>query len=387
MGSGKIRLFWATIPSMEGSVTHTIKEKLAVADVLKSYIELQPAGRNFKARCPFHNEKTPSFTVSPERGTWHCFGCNEGGDIFTFLMKFENLEFGEALKILAERAGVELRRVSPMEYKQFSLLYDLQAAARDFFIKQLGEAPVAVQYLEKRGLTKETIDTFEIGWAPNAHDALARHLINLGFTTEDIIRAGLAAKSDRGLVFDRFRGRIMFPIANHSGKVVAFTGRILPELEFNPSTSSGQVAKYINSPETPIFQKSRILYNFNRAKSAIREADAAFLVEGQMDVVMTWQSGVKYVVASSGTALTADHLAALRRITEKVVLSFDSDEAGLVAIERAIDLAETMDFGVKVAVAEGAKDPADLAKEDPLRASTSSDTSTRRQIFAIATTS
>jgi DNA primase len=344
---------------MDTSPAHMVKEKLHVLDVLKGYIEVQQAGRNFKALCPFHHEKSPSFMISPDRDTWHCFGCGEGGDIFTFVMKYENVEFGEALKILAEKAGIELRRVSPMEYKHFGLLYDLNAAARDFYRKMYVESPLASDYLKTRGLAPETIEEFEVGWASQGTDELSRHLVNLGYASDDILRAGLAVKSDRGRMFDRFRGRIMFPIWNHSGKVVGFTGRILPQFD------TGDMGKYVNSPETPIFQKSKLLYGFSKVKNAVRDAGMALLVEGQMDMLMVWQAGVKNVVATSGTALTGEHLHALRRLAGKVVLSFDNDSAGYAALERAIDLAESLDFGVKIAVVEGYKDAAEAVQADP----------------------
>ncbi len=344
---------------MDGTPTQLIKEKLHIVDVLKGYLEVQPSGRNFKALCPFHHEKTASFMISPERGTWHCFGCGEGGDIFTFVMKYENLEFGEALKVLAEKAGVELRRVSPMEYKQFGLLYDLNAAAREFYRSRYAEAKIASDYVLSRGLKPETVDEFEIGWAPQSADELSRALVNAGYAPEDVIRAGLVIKSDRGMMFDRFRGRIMFPIWNHAGKTVGFTGRILPQFD------TGETGKYVNSPETPIFQKSKLLYGFAKSKNFIRDAGQALLVEGQMDMIMTWQAGVKNVLAASGTALTAEHLQALRRLTDKVVLSFDNDSAGYTALERAIDLAEAMDFGVKAAVVEKYKDAAEAVVAEP----------------------
>jgi DNA primase len=344
---------------MDGSPVQLIKEKLTVQEVLKGYIELQPAGRNFKALCPFHHEKSPSFMVSPDRQSWHCFGCNEGGDIFSFVMKYEGLEFGEALKILAEKAGIELRRVSPMEYKHFGLLYDINTAAKDFFRKELAKNEEAKAYLKERGLTSDTVNTFEIGWAPVENDALSRHLVQAGFTPDDIIRAGVTLRSDRGMMFDRFRGRVMFPISNHAGKVVGFTGRIFPKFD------TGEVGKYVNSPETPVFQKSRILYGFSVTKKDIREIGAAFLVEGQMDFLMSWQSGVKNAVATSGTALSLDHLQAIRRVADRLVLSFDNDTAGYNALERAIDLAERLDFGVGVAVCEGYKDPAEAVQKEP----------------------
>ncbi len=355
---------------MPSSTTELIKSKLDIAEVLKGYITLQPAGKNLKALCPFHGEKTPSFIVSPERQTWHCFGCNEGGDIFTFVMKYENLEFSEALRLLAEKAGVELRHENPAEYRYSGLLYDLNDAAKEFFRKAFAAAPVAQEYLKGRGLSKETIDEFEIGWAPNEPEALTMSLLNGGRTSpQDLVQAGLSIKTERGLMLDRFRGRIMFPIHNHLGKVVGFTGRILPQLD------RGDMGKYVNSPETPIFQKSKLLYGFWKSKEGIRESKAAVLVEGQMDFLMSWQSGVRNVIASSGTALTADHLRTVHRFAEELILSFDNDTAGSDAAERAIDLGEANDFTVKIAqirtedvsgAAEGSvKDAADAVKADP----------------------
>ncbi len=347
---------------MPSFTTELIKSKLDVVEVLKGYIALHPAGKNLKALCPFHGEKTPSFIVSPERQTWHCFGCNSGGDIFTFVMKYENLEFADALRLLAEKAGVELRHENPAEYRYSGLLYDLNESAKDFFRKAFIAAPVAQEYLTGRGLTKETIDEFEIGWAPNEPEALTMALLNGNRATpQDLVQAGLSIKTERGLMLDRFRGRIMFPIHNHLGKVVGFTGRILPQLD------RGDMGKYINSPETPIFQKSKLLYGFWKSKEGIRESKTAVLVEGQMDYLMSWQSGVRNVVASSGTALTAEHLRAVHRLAEELVLSFDNDTAGSDAAERAIDLGEANDFTVKIATIDvsGAKDAADAVKADP----------------------
>jgi len=241
----------------------------------------------------------------------------------------------------------------------FRSLYELNDAARDFFKKRLENFEPAKKYLTERGLQSETIEEFELGWAPNEAEALGLALINAGYAPQDILEAGLVFKTERGLMTDRFRGRIMFPIHNHFGKTVGFTGRIFPKFE------NENVGKYLNSPETPIFNKSKLLYGFSKAKNFIREAKSAFLVEGQMDFLMTWQSGVKHVVATSGTALTQDHLRALRRVTEEVVVSFDADEAGWVAGERAIDLAEANDFGTKVAVLDSFKDPAEAAEADP----------------------
>lgn len=341
---------------MPSSTTELIKSKLDIVDFLRGYLTLTPAGKNFKALCPFHKEKTPSFMVSPERQSWHCFGCGIGGDIFGFVMRHENIEFGEALRMLAEKAGVELRRENPAEYRYSGLLYDLNDAAKNYFRKALAAAPIAKKYLADRGLKPETIEEFELGWAPNESEALSMHLLNSGSAPQDLLQAGLSIKTERGLMLDRFRGRIMFPIHNHLGKVVGFTGRILPQLD------KGDMGKYVNSPETPIFQKSKLLYGFWKSKDGIREAKAAFLVEGQTDFLMSWQSGIKNVVASSGTALTADHLRSIHRLAEELILGFDNDVAGSDAAERAIDLAEANDFTVKVAVFKDFKDAAEAAQ-------------------------
>lgn len=347
------------IEAMPSPTTELIKNKLDIVEFLRAYMTLAPAGKNFKGLCPFHHEKSPSFMVSPERQSWHCFGCGLGGDIFTFLMRYENIEFGEAMRSLAEKAGVELKHENPAEYKYSGLLYDLNETAKKFFQKALAAAPVAQKYLADRGLKKEIIEEFAIGWAPNEPEGLSMFFLNTGTAPQDLLHAGLAIKTERGLMLDRFRGRIMFPIHNHMGRVVGFTGRILPQL------NKGDMGKYINSPETPIFQKSKILYGFWKSKDAIREKRSAVLVEGQMDFLMSYQSGVKNVIASSGTALTADHLRTLRRFTEEIILSFDNDTAGSDAAERAIALAETNDFSVKIATFVDFKDAADAAQADP----------------------
>ncbi len=340
--------------------TEQIKEKIDIVDFIRSYIALLPAGKNFKANCPFHKEKTPSFIVSPERQTWHCFGaCSEGGDVFKFLMKYENLEFHEALKILAEKAGIELRHVGFQEQKQFGVLYEINESAKDFFKKELYKNQKALNYLKERGLKKEIIEEFEIGLAPSGYDNLTVYLIKSGCDVKDIERAGLNFKTDRGGYIDRFRNRIMFPIYNHFGKTIGFSGRILPEFD------TGEAGKYVNSPETPIFNKSKILYGFYKTKNFIRELKSAVLVEGQMDFLMMYQDGVKNAAAASGTALTPDHLKVLRRQTDFLIFCFDNDEAGLKAAEKSIDLAHNEDFNVKVLVIDKYKDPAEAVLKEP----------------------
>lgn len=341
------------------SPVEEIKAKLDVVEFLRGYLEVIPAGRNFKARCPFHKEKTPSFMISPDRQTWHCFGCALGGDIFEFVMRYEHFEFSEALKHLADKAGIELRRLSPSDQKQFGVLYDINESAAKYFEQQLRESPPAQEYLVGRKMQGETALDFRIGFAPNVNDGLMVHLVKLGYHVEDVARAGLVGKSDRGTYFDRFRGRIMFPIFNHVGKIVGFTGRILPAFD------TGTMGKYINSPETPIFMKSHVLYGLNKSREFLHNERAALLVEGQMDLLMSWQDGVKNVVATSGTALTADHLKALKRHAEKLIVSFDNDDAGIAAGERAIDMAMLNDFDVRVLIIHEGKDPADVVVKTP----------------------
>jgi DNA primase len=337
-----------------------IKDKLDIVDVIREYIPLTPAGKNLKALCPFHKEKTPSFIVSPDRQTWHCFGsCNEGGDAFSFVMKYEHVEFYEALQMLAQKAGVELKRISPSSQKEFGVLYDVNAAAKEFFVQQREDEPKAAEYLEERGLKKETLDDFEIGYAPPNNDALTLHLVNAGYDIADVERAGLVFKTERKTYMDRFRGRVMFPVYNTFGKVVGFSGRVLPEYD------DGKSGKYVNSPETPIFNKSRILYGLHETKQFIRDSQVAMLVEGQMDFLMLYQDGVHNVAATSGTALTQHHLEILRKIAERLILAFDSDDAGMIAIERAIDMAHAVDLNVNVFLLENDKDAAEYIQKNP----------------------
>lgn len=337
-----------------------IKEKLDIIEFIRSYIPIQSSGKNFKALCPFHKEKTPSFIISPERQTWHCFGsCSEGGDIFKFLMKYENLEFHEALKILAEKAGVELKKISPTDQKQFGVLYEINEAAKEFFKQNLKLSTEGKKYLNNRGLKQETIEEFELGLAPEKWDSLTIYLIKKGYSTADIERAGLIFKNERGSLMDRFRNRIMFPICNNFGKTIGFTGRILPQFE------NSETGKYVNSPETLIFNKSKILYGFYKTKNDIREKKEAIIVEGQMDFLMAYQDGVKNIVAVSGTALTVDHLKILKRLTDKIIFCFDNDGAGLKAAERSIDLANQQDFNVKLLIVKNYKDPAEMVQKSP----------------------
>lgn len=337
-----------------------IKEKIDIAEFIGSYITLKPAGKNLKALCPFHQEKTPSFIISPERQMWHCFGsCGTGGDIFKFLMLYENLEFHEALRILAEKAGVEMQRLNLQDQKEFNICYELQEKAKNFFKEELSRFAPAIVYLQKRSLTEQTITEFELGFAPAASDSLILRLVNLGYNINEIVKAGLAVKTETGKCVDRFRGRIMFPIYNQFGKIVGFTGRILPEWE------TANTGKYVNSPETLIFNKSRVLYGFHKSKTEINRSRAAFLVEGQMDFLMSWQTGVKNTVAVSGTALGPEQLKILRRAADNLIVSFDQDSAGIKALERSLEFLNKFDFNISIIDLKNCKDPAEAAAANP----------------------
>ena len=344
---------------MEDNVSK-IKERLNVVDVISGYLKVQKAGANFKAQCPFHNEKTPSFFISPERQIWHCFGCQKGGDIFTFVKEMEGVEFPEALRILAARAGIELEEFDSTIKDSKDRLYQICEASARFFEKQLshsGTGQRAVEYLKSRGLEGATMAKFRLGFAPSAWDSLSGYLRNSGFTEKEIVDAGMVIKRESEGIYDRFRLRIMFPISDVNGRVVGFTGRIFEGDE--------KEAKYINTPQTLIYDKSRILYGLDHSRGEIRKKDKCLLVEGNMDAVMSYQAGITNVVASSGTALTPMHLVILKRFTNNLDFCFDTDSAGAMATKRGIGMALGQDFNVKVVSLNDkeCKDPADYVKK------------------------
>ena len=343
-----------------------IKERLNITDVISGYIRLTKAGVNHRALCPFHNEKTPSFMVSPSRQSWHCFGCGEGGDIFTFVEKIEGIEFLDALKILAGKAGIELEYSDPKMRSEKDRLYEICETSAQFFTQQLGN-PI-INYLYKRGLKDETISEWRLGYSPDSWDSLLTFLKSKGYRETEMEKAGLIIQDTRYKIqdtrwHDRFRNRLMFPIFDTSGRVVAFSGRIMHDVV--PSkTEHADSGKYINSPETILFSKSRILYGFNRAKTDIRKNDAAILVEGQMDVILPWQDGVKNIIATSGTALTEDQLTIIRRLTGNLIMAFDMDDAGFRATKRGVDLAQGLGFNISVLRLESGKDTADFVADN-----------------------
>lgn len=345
-----------------------IKDRLGIVEVIGSYLRLEKAGINYKARCPFHQEKTPSFFVSPARGGYYCFGCHQGGDIFSFVEAVEGLDFLGALKVLADRAGVVLDQSNFKRDPQKQSLYDVLELSKRYYREVLRRHPEAQKYLEGRGLKPETIESFGLGLAPEAWQNLYNFLRQKGFSDETMDKAGLVIKSTRGSVggryYDRFRGRLMFPLADSSGRVVGFSGRVFPpEAEKNPNVGG----KYVNSPQTELYDKGRILYGLDKAKVEIRRQDSVVLVEGQFDLIMSHQSGVANAVAVSGTALTKDHLELLGRLTHNLVMAFDGDAAGVAAASRAIGLALDLGLEVKVAELPPGVDPAELIQKDPDR--------------------
>ncbi|HPA25437.1 MAG TPA: DNA primase [bacterium] len=343
-----------------------IKSKLDIVDLIQEYTPLKQSGINLKGLCPFHNEKTPSFMVSREKQFFKCFGCGEGGDIFTFLQKIENLEFPEALKILAEKAGVKLikQNYNPTFENLKTRLYDLHEIAVEFYQTQFN-SPIgypALSYLKtERGLPDNILKDFQIGYAPESWDVLSKFLKTKGFTDSEIMQSGLVVEKNNnagGLnYYDRFRNRIMFPILDYHQNVVGFTARAMNKEES---------AKYINTPQTLIYNKSQVLYGLDKAKQAIRERGYVILVEGNMDVIASHIAGVKNVVASSGTSLTIDQLKILKRHTENLALCFDADSAGIKAAERGVDLIWAEGLNVKVIILpKSFKDPDELVKKNP----------------------
>ncbi len=362
------------------STIDDIKSRLDIVELVQSYIRLNKAGVNYKALCPFHSEKTPSFIVSPARQTWHCFGCGKGGTHFDFVMAIEGLEFKEALEVLAKRAGIQLKREDPRLRSERTRLHQIVEDAVKLYESVLLEArtperiSAPLAYIKKRGLADETIRAWRIGFAPESWDFLMNHLKQKGYRSEEIERAGLAVKSEQGSYYDRFRGRIMFPVSDASGRVVGFSGRIFEAAPTRDAvgapTSDGSSrsvgAKYINTPQTLIYDKSRVLYGFDKARDEIRKQNAVVLVEGQMDVVMSHQADIKNTVAVSGTALTTHQLQVLKRLASTIISSFDRDQAGEMATKRSLDLASSFGFDRKVAILpKKFKDAADAVLENP----------------------
>jgi DNA primase len=330
-----------------GSFADKVKQQADIVRVIGEYVPLKKAGQNFRGLCPFHAEKTPSFNVHPTKQIYHCFGCGQGGDVFKFVMEMEKCAFPEAIRIVAEKCGIAVPRQkerSPEERKenqQRSVFVEMHREAQTFFVKQIEgtlEGKAARAYLGDRGLDMDAIARFGIGYAPSGGDALLRHL-KAKYNEKLLVESGLVSRDQNGgRLFDRFRRRITFPISNESGKIVAFGARALGD----------DMPKYLNSPETPIYSKSNVLYHLDRAKDALRRQDFAILVEGYMDAIAVARAGISNVVASCGTSLAEPQIKLLGRFTRRVVVNYDPDTAGQTATERSLSLLLEHDFEVRV---------------------------------------
>ena len=349
---------------MINSQIEEIKQNLNIVDIVSEYISLKKTGVNHKGCCPFHNEKTPSFVVSEEKQIWHCFGCGEGGDMFEFVKKIEGIEFYEALKIMASRANVKLKQDPNFKEKSTSKgkSLDVLQITSDFFHALLLKHPKAKQakeYLDKRGVNENSIKIFNIGYSPAGWDILKTYLNQKSYTDQELFLSGITVeKTQKNGFYDRFRNRLMFPITNPQGDVIGFSARVLDE-------DNDKMGKYINSPQSVLYNKSYVLYGLSQAKHAIKQLDSVILVEGQLDVISSYQAGVKNVVASSGTALTSQQIQLLKRYTNNILMCFDTDKAGEIASEKGIKVALSYGMNVKYVILPNGKDPDECIKEDP----------------------
>lgn len=330
-----------------------IRLRINILDVVSEYVALKRGGKSHKGLCPFHAEKTPSFTVSEEFQSWHCFGCGEHGDVFSFLMKIENLTFPEALERMAKRAGVELQRFEGGEISRKDLLAKINSTAAAYYAEMLKRAAAALQYVHDRGLSDETILQFRLGYAAPAWDGFTKYITERRVNLSDAAQAGLIIKNDRGGYYDRFRHRIVFPILDVQERVIGFGGRALGD----------EQPKYLNSPETPLFSKTRSLYALNLARKAIAEKEFAIVVEGYMDAIAAHQAGFTNCVATLGTALTLDHIRVLARYAKRVVLAYDSDSAGMAAALKGAAMFEEAESDVRIARVPAGEDPDSLLRK------------------------
>lgn len=340
-----------------------VRERIDVAELISGYLELKPSGMgSFKALCPFHGERTPSFHVSTDKQIWHCFGCNKGGDIFAFVMEMEGVDFVGALKLLAQKAGVELPEYQRGQKKEDSASLEINDLAAKLYEKMLGHASgeIGRNYLKKRGIGEDLQRLFKLGFAPDSWDFAKNWFDKQGYKEGQLEKAGIVKPRSKGDgTVDRFRNRLMVPLSDHQGRVVGFTGRILSE--------DTKAPKYLNSPETDIYHKGKLLYGLHLAKTAIRTHKRAVIVEGNLDVIASHKAGVQEVVASSGTALTEDQLKLLQRLTSTIVFSFDGDAAGFAAARKGIHLAQNLGMDVQVIriPEELGKDPDDVVQKNP----------------------
>lgn len=339
-------------------IIERIRESVNIVDVIGRYVTLKKRGRNYLGLCPFHSEKTPSFTVNPEKQIFHCFGCGTGGNVFTFLMRYENLSFVDVVKRLADETGIKIPVSQEVQRQQSESeqFFRANEVAENFYHQQLKQAPAMVQeYLQRRGISAETLAQFKLGYASGEWDGLLKYLERNGFSLNPYKKLGLLLESEKsGKLFDRFRNRLMFPIHNQSGKVIGFGGRALVDEPNSP--------RYMNSPESPVYQKSRILYGLYFSKEAIRESGAVIFVEGYMDFLQLYQAGIRNVVATSGTALTEEHARLIRRYTNRVYLCYDADNAGINAAVRGGEILFQQLLEVEVLILPAGEDPDSFVK-------------------------
>ncbi len=344
------------------SIVEEVKQKTDIVEVIGQYTALTKSGKTFRGLCPFHSEKHGSFFVYPDQQTWHCFGaCATGGDVFSFMMKKDGISFGEALRILAEKCGVAIPQnaVADKAREKHDRLYQANEAAAEYYHQLLlntQEAQTVRDYLAKRGLNAQSVENFKLGYSPNTWDSLQKYLEERGYSIAEIMEAGLVIEGENKMKHDRFRRRLMFPITDIRGRIIGFGGRALDE---------GQQPKYLNSPQTPVFDKSSNLYGLHLAKEAMRSEEQAVIVEGYMDVILPHQYGYKNVIASMGTAIGENHIAILKKMTKNLVLALDPDSAGESATLRSVGLENSLGAEMRVAVLPDGKDPDEIVIENP----------------------
>lgn len=338
-----------------------IRSKIDIVELINSHLPLKKAGRNFKALCPFHSEKTPSFIVSPERQLWKCFGCNLGGDVFKFLMEYEKMTFVEALRFLADKAGIKLKRFRPsaaqQEREKLLAVNHLASEFYHFILLKHSVGKKGLDYLLKRGIRRSSIQLFKLGYAPDSWDSLLSYLTRKkGYQSNDLERAGLAIKGTKNY-YDRFRGRIIFPLTDHRSNILGFAGRTLkPDLKG---------AKYINIPETTLYHKGDLFYGLAQTKEAIKKKNKAVIVEGETDVISSYQAGVKNAIAIKGSALTEPQVNLIKRFASTIILALDADMAGDEAVRRGIEIADFVGLNIRVAQSKYGKDPDECARHSP----------------------
>lgn len=340
-----------------------VKQKTDIVSLISDYVDLKKAGSNYKALCPFHSEKTSSFMVSPELQIYKCFGCGESGDAYSFLQKYEGMDFPEALKFLADRVGIKLKKTKGGQGQERQKLYDIGNFTAKFYhyilTKHAAGRPALAYLTKQRGLKPNSIKTFQLGYSPDSPGAIQKFLVGKkGYKERDLQEAGLLYTRGRNS-FDRFRGRVVFPLFDHRGNVTGFSGRLLPGKE------KPNLAKYINSPETPAYHKSKQFYALNIARDSIKKDREAIVVEGELDVISSWQAGIKNAIAIKGSALTQDQALLLRRFADRIILALDEDLAGDKAARRGLEIAENAGLEVKIARLGKYKDPDDFARRDP----------------------